>query len=89
MGSSVIDDVDEERGLSPATLNTLRGILISSLPRENSPIDVLSPPVPPPRRKVTFKEGSRRYSENLLGNQAWYLVGWLGPARAKDIVGRL
>ncbi len=41
---------------------------------ENVPIDVLSSPVPPSCWKVTFKEGTRRYSENLLDNQASYPV---------------
>lgn len=68
MNSSLVNDLDEDRGLSPATLNTLRGILISSLPKENSP--VLSPPIVPPRRKVTFKDSFRRCSESqlIIGN---------------------
>lgn len=58
MGSSLVDDLDEDRGLSPATLNTLRGILISSLPRENAPVEMIEP-LPLSRRKVTFKDCSR------------------------------
>ncbi|XP_065201949.1 MAP7 domain-containing protein 2-like isoform X17 [Planococcus citri] len=66
MGSSIVNDLDEERGLSPATLNTLRGILISSLSRENSPTfaNAATSYSTHSRRKVTFKECQRMPSDN-------------------------
>lgn len=64
MGSSIVNDLDEERGISPATLNTLRGILISSLSRENSPTFSNTVSFTHSRRKVTFKECQRMPSDN-------------------------
>lgn len=62
MGSGVANDSsDEDRGISAATLNTLRGILISSLPRENAPVQLT---VAHSRRKVTFQESYRKSGEN-------------------------
>ena len=65
MGSSIVNDVDEARGLSIDTLNTLRGILISSLSRENVPfVEELSEPS---RRKVTFTECRTTYRPSYRG----------------------
>ncbi|KAK7588247.1 hypothetical protein V9T40_005492 [Parthenolecanium corni] len=62
MGSGVANDSsDEDRGISAATLSTLRGILISSLPRENAPVHETAAHA---RRKVTFQESYRKNGEN-------------------------
>uniref|UniRef100_A0A0K8SJ39 Reticulocyte-binding protein 2 a n=1 Tax=Lygus hesperus TaxID=30085 RepID=A0A0K8SJ39_LYGHE len=58
-------DEDGRADIPPEDLNLLRGILVSSLSRENlGPVDIPSPPVPAPRRnrKVTFLD-----TNNLLG----------------------
>lgn len=72
MGVEECSDLD--RGLSRTALATIRGILISSLSKENlGPVDATPPPVAPTRRhkrRVTFNSESIKSCLNVNGSGA-------------------